>query len=183
MAAYALVNVEITDPAGFAKYRKLVPATIAAFGGRFLARGGATEVLEGGWIPNRLVVLEFPDVTTLNRPGTTRPSISDSSSYASELPPRISLLLTARKVDSLNVGADGKLSAQFRRSISAVGRSGPNAERCGHRRASSAPPPSGNSMVAGAGFFDNRYRLPVDRATALRAQNGASSAPAGDRSR
>jgi uncharacterized protein (DUF1330 family) len=65
MAAYALVNVEITDPAGFAEYRKLVPATIAAFGGRFLARGGATEVLEGGWIPNRLVVLEFPDVTTL----------------------------------------------------------------------------------------------------------------------
>jgi uncharacterized protein (DUF1330 family) len=65
MAAYALVNVEITDPAGFAEYRKLVPATIAAFGGRFLARGGATEVLEGGWIPNRLVVLEFADVATL----------------------------------------------------------------------------------------------------------------------
>jgi uncharacterized protein (DUF1330 family) len=65
MAAYALVNVEITDPAGFAEYRKLVPATIAAFGGRFLARGGATEVLEGGWIPNRLVVLEFADLATL----------------------------------------------------------------------------------------------------------------------
>ena len=65
MAAYALVNVEITDPAGFAEYRKSVPATIAAFGGRFLTRGGATEVLEGKWIPNRVVVLEFPDVATI----------------------------------------------------------------------------------------------------------------------
>jgi uncharacterized protein (DUF1330 family) len=65
MAAYALVNVEITDSAGFAEYRKLVPATIAAYGGRFLTRGGATEVLEGEWIPNRLVVLEFPDVAAI----------------------------------------------------------------------------------------------------------------------
>jgi uncharacterized protein (DUF1330 family) len=65
MAAYALVNVEITDSAGFAEYRKLVPASIARFGGRFLTRGGATEVLEGGWIPNRLVILEFPDMATI----------------------------------------------------------------------------------------------------------------------
>jgi uncharacterized protein (DUF1330 family) len=65
VAAYALVDVEITDSAGFAEYRKLVPASIAAFGGRFLTRGGATEVLEGEWIPKRLVILEFPDIATL----------------------------------------------------------------------------------------------------------------------
>jgi uncharacterized protein (DUF1330 family) len=65
MAAYAIVNVEITDSVGFAEYRKLVPATIAAFGGRYLTRGGAMEVLEGGWVPHRLVVLEFPDVATI----------------------------------------------------------------------------------------------------------------------
>jgi uncharacterized protein (DUF1330 family) len=65
MAAYAVVNVEITDSAGFAEYRKSVPATIAAFGGRFLTRGGATEVLEGEWIPKRLVILEFPDAATI----------------------------------------------------------------------------------------------------------------------
>jgi uncharacterized protein (DUF1330 family) len=65
MAAYAIVNVEITDSAGFAEYRKLVPASIAEFGGRFLTRGGVTEVLEGEWIPNRLVILEFPDVATI----------------------------------------------------------------------------------------------------------------------
>jgi len=65
MAAYAVVNVEITDSAGFAEYRKSVPATIAAFGGRFLTRGGAMEVLEGDWTPKRLVILEFPDAATL----------------------------------------------------------------------------------------------------------------------
>lgn len=65
MAAYALVNVEITDSDGFGEYRKSVPATIAAFGGRFLTRGGPTEVLEGGWIPKRVVILEFPDVATI----------------------------------------------------------------------------------------------------------------------
>jgi uncharacterized protein (DUF1330 family) len=65
MTAYALVNVEITDPIGFAEYSKLVPATISAFRGRFLARGGATEVLEGRWSPKRLVLLEFPDVAAL----------------------------------------------------------------------------------------------------------------------
>jgi uncharacterized protein (DUF1330 family) len=65
MAAYALVDVEVTDPAGFVEYRKLAPTTIAAFGGRFLVRGGATEVIEGEWRPKRLVILEFPDLATL----------------------------------------------------------------------------------------------------------------------
>jgi len=65
MAAYALINVDITDSAGFAEYRKLAPATISAFGGRFLTRGGATEVLEGEWIPSRLVILEFADVAAI----------------------------------------------------------------------------------------------------------------------
>ena len=65
MAAYALVNVEVTDPVGYAEYKKSVPATIAAFGGRFLARGDAVEVLEGKSSPKRLVILEFPDIATL----------------------------------------------------------------------------------------------------------------------
>lgn len=65
MKAYALVNVEITDTVGFADYRKQVPATIEAFGGRYLTRGGAMEVLEGEWMPHRLVILEFPDAATI----------------------------------------------------------------------------------------------------------------------
>jgi uncharacterized protein (DUF1330 family) len=38
----------------------LSPATVAQYGGRFLARAGKTETLEGDWSPRRLVILEFP---------------------------------------------------------------------------------------------------------------------------
>ncbi len=65
MAAYVIADIEVTDSAGFAEYQQKVPATIAAYGGRYLVRGGATEVLEGNWSPNRCVVLEFPDMAQL----------------------------------------------------------------------------------------------------------------------
>jgi uncharacterized protein (DUF1330 family) len=62
MPAYLVAELEVTDPAGFEEYRKGVPATIAAHGGRYLARGGALESLEGGWSPKRMVILEFPSL-------------------------------------------------------------------------------------------------------------------------
>jgi uncharacterized protein (DUF1330 family) len=62
MAAYIIVDVEITDPVNYAAYIRVVPPTIAAYGGRFLVRGGKTETLEGSWIPKRVVVLEFPSL-------------------------------------------------------------------------------------------------------------------------
>lgn len=62
MAVYLIADIEVLDPALFEEYRQKVPATIAAHGGRYLARGGTTEVLEGSWSPPRCVVLEFPDM-------------------------------------------------------------------------------------------------------------------------
>ncbi len=59
MAVYAVVNGRVTDPARYEEYRAEAPATIERYGGRYLARGGAVEVLEGDWDPQRLVVLEF----------------------------------------------------------------------------------------------------------------------------
>ncbi|MGD9953745.1 MAG: DUF1330 domain-containing protein [Burkholderiales bacterium] len=59
MAAYVIAEVEVTDPATYEEYRKLVPPTLAKYGGKFLVRGGAVESKEGGWEPKRLVVLEF----------------------------------------------------------------------------------------------------------------------------
>src|SRR4029077_4762676 len=65
MPAYCITNIAVTDPAGYEEYRKRVPPTIAAHGGRFLARGGKTEVLEGRWKPARLVIIEFPSMAAL----------------------------------------------------------------------------------------------------------------------
>ena len=59
MAAYVIAQVTITDPQGFEEYRKMVPGTIAHYGGKFVARGGKTEILEGNWDPARLVIIEF----------------------------------------------------------------------------------------------------------------------------
>ena len=59
MPAYVVAEVEVTDSAVYEEYRKLVPATVARYGGKFLVRGGATETKEGDWQPKRLVVLEF----------------------------------------------------------------------------------------------------------------------------
>jgi uncharacterized protein (DUF1330 family) len=62
MSAYVVVDIDVTDPAGYEEYRRLAPATIAAHGGRYLVRGGPVDVLEGEWTPRRFVVLEFDDV-------------------------------------------------------------------------------------------------------------------------
>jgi uncharacterized protein (DUF1330 family) len=64
MAAYVIAEVDVQDAALFEDYRKLVPPTIAQYGGKFIARGGATETKEGGWAPKRIVLIEFP---TINR--------------------------------------------------------------------------------------------------------------------
>ena len=60
MAAYLIAEIEVHNPELFEEYRKLVPATIAKHGGKYLVRGGAVDPLEGGWKPARIVVLEFP---------------------------------------------------------------------------------------------------------------------------
>jgi uncharacterized protein (DUF1330 family) len=62
MPAYVIVDIDVTDPATYEKYKQMAPPAIAAFGGRYLARGGACHTLEGSWAPRRLVVLEFPSV-------------------------------------------------------------------------------------------------------------------------
>jgi len=62
MAAYVINDMEITDPVLFEEYKKLSPPTVAQYGGRFLARGGQTDTLEGAWTPKRLVIIEFPSV-------------------------------------------------------------------------------------------------------------------------
>lgn len=59
MAAYLVVDIDVTNPTQFEKYKKLAPAAIAKYGGRYVIRGGAYEVLEGDWKPQRLTIVEF----------------------------------------------------------------------------------------------------------------------------
>jgi uncharacterized protein (DUF1330 family) len=62
MPGYVIGNINVTDPDAFEQYRGMVPATIAAYGGKYLVRGGVADVVEGDWTPYRLVVLEFESV-------------------------------------------------------------------------------------------------------------------------
>ena len=67
MPAYFVAELEITNLAAMEPYRAAVPATLAQYGGRFVSRGGATELLEGGPEPKRIVILEFADAAAIKR--------------------------------------------------------------------------------------------------------------------
>lgn len=64
MAAYVIVEIEVTDPRTYEEYRRQVPPSIEKYGGRFIARGGVAEQLEGDWEPKRIVIVEFKDLAT-----------------------------------------------------------------------------------------------------------------------
>ncbi|MBU1106717.1 MAG: DUF1330 domain-containing protein [Candidatus Riflebacteria bacterium] len=59
MAAYVILDIDIKDPAGYEDYKKRGAATLQKYGGKPLARGGKTEILEGDWNPPRVVMIEF----------------------------------------------------------------------------------------------------------------------------
>lgn len=75
MAAVLISTIEITDPAGYEEYRKLVAPVLAQFGGRFLVRGGKIHHIEGKWQPKRVVVVEFESVEKAK-------AFNDSAEYA-----------------------------------------------------------------------------------------------------
>ena len=79
MTAYIIVDIDVSDPAGYEDYKKLAPPSIAQYGGKYIARGGRTETLEGDWSPNRLVILEFPNSETAKQ-WVNSPEYSDARS-------------------------------------------------------------------------------------------------------
>ena len=62
MSAYVVVEIVVNNPEGYEEYKKLAPPPIATYGGKYIARGGSAENLEGDWEPNRIVILEFESV-------------------------------------------------------------------------------------------------------------------------
>ncbi len=61
-SAYIISNVTVTNPAQYDEYRRLSTLAIQAHGAEICVRGGAVEVLEGDWRPDRLVILKFPSI-------------------------------------------------------------------------------------------------------------------------
>lgn len=62
MPTYVIVEIDIQDPIGYEEYKKQAAATVFKHGGKYIVRGGKTEVLEGDWQPKRIVILEFPSM-------------------------------------------------------------------------------------------------------------------------
>jgi uncharacterized protein (DUF1330 family) len=62
MTAYVIVDIEVTDAEGYEEYKRLAPPAVALYGGKYIARGGRTEALEGEWTPKRLVILQFESI-------------------------------------------------------------------------------------------------------------------------
>ena len=59
MTAYVIVDIHVTDPVRYEDYKTLAAPTVEQYGGKYIARGGRTETLEGDWSPTRLVILQF----------------------------------------------------------------------------------------------------------------------------
>ncbi|SRR5258706_12554984 len=66
-SAYIIANVRVTDPVQYEDYKKFSTIAMQAHGARVRVRGGAVQVLEGDWQPDRVVVLEFPSVEQARR--------------------------------------------------------------------------------------------------------------------
>jgi uncharacterized protein (DUF1330 family) len=67
MPAYVIVEIEILEPVGYEEYKRQAADTVHKYGGKYIVRGGKTEVLEGDWQPKRIVILEFADVAAVKR--------------------------------------------------------------------------------------------------------------------
>ena len=67
MPAYVVVETDVNDPEQYEQYKAAGFDAVTAAGGRYLARGGELAVLEGDWLPPRLVILEFEDLAAARR--------------------------------------------------------------------------------------------------------------------
>ena len=62
MTAFVIFDIEVTDPENYEGYKRLAAPTLEMFGGKYIARGGQTEILEGDWSPKRIVIMQFESV-------------------------------------------------------------------------------------------------------------------------
>jgi uncharacterized protein (DUF1330 family) len=67
MTAYVILDIKVTDPALYEEYKQIATPTVTQYGGKYIARGGKVETMEGDWSPARMVILEFESVDQAKR--------------------------------------------------------------------------------------------------------------------
>jgi uncharacterized protein (DUF1330 family) len=74
-SAYILANVDVKDPQQYEEYKRLSTIAMKVHGAEVCIRGGKAQVLEGDWLPDRLVLLKFPSAEQARK-------FYDSTEYA-----------------------------------------------------------------------------------------------------
>jgi uncharacterized protein (DUF1330 family) len=67
MPSFIVGDIKITDPVAYQTHVPRALATIARFGGRVIAGGGKIDLLEGGPMPERIFIIEFPTTEAARR--------------------------------------------------------------------------------------------------------------------
>jgi len=62
VTAFLVSDVTVRDGDAFQEYRTRAAASITQHGGKYLARGGGIEPLEGTWRPRNIIIVEFPTI-------------------------------------------------------------------------------------------------------------------------
>jgi len=65
VSVYSISSITVKDWDTYREYMKHVPAIIEKYGGRYLVRGGEIISDDTSWKPERVVILEFPDLAQM----------------------------------------------------------------------------------------------------------------------
>lgn len=66
MSAFAILDLSVFDKEKLQEYKNVAPAIIKKYGEKIIVRGGQSNVVEGNWTPERIVIIEFYNYKTAN---------------------------------------------------------------------------------------------------------------------
>ena len=65
--AYIVAEITVKDAVGYRAYAEQAAGIVEKYGGHYLVRGGASKSIEGEAPPNRVAVIEFPNMEALEK--------------------------------------------------------------------------------------------------------------------
>ena len=99
MPAYLISDVTVRNAQAFEAYRNAAASSITKYDGRYLARGGAIEVLEGDWTPRVVILVEFPS-TSRARDWYSSPEYQAALKYRADALSRNLILIDGVPLDA-----------------------------------------------------------------------------------